>query len=694
MFIVSRARTSAACLVLVTTSLQAASPQSINVETLALEEVIVTGTKFNGDFGEKSGIPIEKVPQSVQVISSEDIATLGARSVGDLLRTVPSADPGFSRVGAYQSFSLKLRGFLADQMRNGIRQRYYEDVDASALSNIERVEVLKGPSGVLYGESAVGGIISIITKRPQQTFASSASATLGNDRQKVISADVTGGVAPGLALRLTGELERSGTFVDHQDLDRDNAGFALRYAPTNNVTANLVAEYVERRTRRYPGLPIKGTVESNGSAELSRGLNLGEPAVDALKANAPLVQVWVDAKLSDTWALTPRLQYQEFNSEFIQIRVRAPQSNLTTIDRTGRAGKEDDAYQIGQLDLAGTLQLGQLTHKLLLGYEHNRERGRFTQYNLGNVTPISVLNPVYNYDSVAPISNFAFDRHYNLDGDAVYAQDLLALTDRWDVVGAVRHSQITAWTANVGGPEIDRTQVQATIWQLGTTYRISGGLSVYAGYNTGFDVESSAGTRAANGEPLQPEDSTQLELGLRVKRERFNGSAALFQIKRINALTTDPTNPDFSLNTGEQRVRGLELEGEWALQPHWSLRAGYAYLDSEVTRSNDGDQGKRIGDVPEHSLNARTEFQVPGTTLTLRGGVNHVSNRLLVNGSAVRLPAYTLADISAGLRVGACAMDIFLANLFDEHYYTASGNAFAVIPGDPRNVGVRISRHW
>jgi iron complex outermembrane receptor protein len=118
-------------------------------------------------FGAKSGIPIAKVPQSIQIVTADEIVEQGARSIGDLLRNVPSANPGYSRVGPYQSFSLKVRGFLADQMRNGIRQRYYEDVDASALSNIDRVEVLKGPSGVLYGQSAVGGIVSIITKQPQ-----------------------------------------------------------------------------------------------------------------------------------------------------------------------------------------------------------------------------------------------------------------------------------------------------------------------------------------------------------------------------------------------------------------------------------------------------------------------------------------------------------------------------------------------
>src|SRR5687767_9248587 len=114
------------------------SNTSLAVEST--DTVVITGTKLDGAFGEKSGIPLEKLPQSVQILSAQDIADQGARSMGDLLRQVPSASPGYSRVGPWQSFSLKVRGFLADQMRNGLRQRYYEDVDASALSNIERVE--------------------------------------------------------------------------------------------------------------------------------------------------------------------------------------------------------------------------------------------------------------------------------------------------------------------------------------------------------------------------------------------------------------------------------------------------------------------------------------------------------------------------------------------------------------------------
>ena len=662
--------------------------------TETVDEVVVTGTKFAGDFGTKSGIALEKMPQSVQVLTADEIRDMGALTVGDLLRSVPSANPGYSRVGAYQSFSLKVRGYLADQMRNGIRQRYYEDVDASAISNIERVEVLKGPSGVLYGQSAVGGIISIVTKQPMDEAAGSLQATLGSRSQKVLSGDFNLPLGDAFSMRLTGEFERSGTFIDYQDLDRNNIAASFLYRFGENAVGHLVAEYVARDTKRYPGLPIAGTLQSNGVGELRRGLNLGEPAVDTLVAHAPLVQTWVDLRLNDRWTLTPRLQWTEFNSTFTQIRVRAAQSNLTTINRNGRRGREDDTYVISQLDLTGSVDTGAVHHQLLLGYEYDVERAQFRQHNLTNVTPISVLNPVYAFATAAPAETFGFHLRFNLDGHALYAQDQIALTDRWDVVGSVRHSWINDWTQEVGGDVLDRTDVQSTIWQLGTSFRVNDAVSLYGGLSTGFDIESTQGVLSASGDPLKPEESEQMEVGVRLKRGNFRGSAALFEIKRVNALTTDPVDPDFSINTGEQRVRGVEIEGEWSPAANWTLSAGYAHLDGKITKSNDGDVGLGLGDVPEHTLSLRTAFAVPGTTLTLRGGASYVAERPLVNASSVMLPSYAIFDLGASYALERMNIDIMASNITDRRYYTASGNAFAVMPSDPRSISLRLGTRW
>lgn len=186
-------------------------------QAVKLDGVEVTGVKSLKppavNVGNKSGLPLERVPQSVQVLSADDLDERGVRSIGDALRAVPSANVGNPRVARYQSFSLKVRGFLADQQRNGLRQRYFEDVDASAISNIERIEVLKGPGGVLYGQSAVGGLLNIVTKAPQAQFGASGNVSFGSFDQKTLAADVTGPISreQRLYARVTGEIERSNT---------------------------------------------------------------------------------------------------------------------------------------------------------------------------------------------------------------------------------------------------------------------------------------------------------------------------------------------------------------------------------------------------------------------------------------------------------------------------------------------------
>ena len=271
------------------------------------------------------------MPQSVQVLDAEDLIERGARSIEDALRAVPSATVAGSRVGSSTSNTLRLRGYAAQLMRNGIRQRFYEGVDTSALSNVARIEVLKGPSGVLYGQSSVGGIVSIITKQPTDTFQGSIALTGGSFDQKMATLDIGGPITGALGVRLTGEIERSGTFVDYMDLDRENVGLALAWRPSASVSAHVVAEYLHRKTLNNPGLPTVGTVISNGVATVKRSTFLGEPDDSFQENDAPLIQTWVDFKLSDTWTLTPRFQYSEFNNTSRSTTLLPPVAGQPTL---------------------------------------------------------------------------------------------------------------------------------------------------------------------------------------------------------------------------------------------------------------------------------------------------------------------------------------------------------------------------
>jgi iron complex outermembrane recepter protein len=663
--------------------------------------IVVTGIKSE-PFGEKSGIPLDQVPQSVQVLTADDIVARGVTSIGDLLRTVPSANIGNSRVSRYQSFSLKVRGFLVDQMRNGIRQRYYEDIDASALSNIERAEVLKGPSGVLYGQSAVGGIVSIITKSPQEQFAGSVALTVGRFDQKQATLDVGGPVSDTLGIRVTGEIERSGSFVDVQDIDRDNLAVSLRWRPSDGVDAHVVLEYVERRTLSNPGLPVIGTVISNGVAPISRKTFLAEPAFASLKASSPLIQTWVDISLGGGWAVTPRFQYSELNTPFTQIRVTGTEAaNPLLVTRNGRIGVEDDSYTIGQLDLTGTVNTAGIEHKLLIGYEYDRERSVFIQSNFASVPSINALNPVYLTAAQRPPLVFAFNFKQRLDGHALYAQDQIAVGERLGLVLGIRHSWIkndgffSTDPATFGTPDTEKV-AQTTI-QIGGTYQLDSGFSLFGGYNSGFDVENSfGGAPTVTGERLQPETSEQYEAGVRYAGGKARLSVSAFQIRRRDVAGEDPVNLGFSRNIGSFRVRGVELEGEVEPSPGLTISGGYAYLDGTITASaTPADIGGRIADIARHSGNVRLRYVIPGTPFDLRAGLIYQGKRPVASASNILLDDVLLADLGVGANLGRFRVDLTANNVFDTRYFTVDtahqGNSTAVQAGEPLTFSARVA---
>ncbi len=663
------------------------------------EVIVVTGTK-SVDFGAKSGIPIEQVPQSIQVLNAEDLLERGADSIEDALRAVPSATVAGSRIGTATSATLRLRGFAAYEMRNGIRQRYYQDVDSSALSNVARVEVLKGPSGVLYGQSGVGGIVSIITKQPTEAFEGSVALTGGMFDQKMATFDVSAPITDGFGLRVTGEIERSGTFVDYMDLDRENLGLTLAWRPSDRVSAHMVTEYLNRETLNNPGLPTVGTVISNGVATVKRSTFLGEPDYSFQENHAPLHQFWADIKLGDTWTVTPRLQYSEFNNTARSTTLLTPVvGQPTLIQRTGRSAGEHDPFRVAQVDFTGRASTLGVTHTLLLGVERSTEAVNFRMEGSVpcGVGPIDALNPVYGCGP--PTTNFGFSSLASLDGYALYAQDQIALSEAWHVIAGMRRSDFdndnTFSTAFFSSTNV--AKLTNTTWQLGTTYALGRDVSLFGGYNTGYDMEWVIGARRADGTPFDPETSDQAEFGVRLSKDKLRGSLSVFRVRRNDVAVPDPANLGFQIQDGQFRVQGVEVEGEWSPGARWWLQGGYAHLDGIVARSTDPTLvGARLAETPENSVTVSTRVTVG--KVELRAAANYVSARRMLNGGSVTLPGYTTFDVGAGAHLGSVRLDAIVINAFDKTYYY-SDNLFVysigtdnrVLPGMPRTFSLRAT---
>ncbi len=661
----------------------------------SLDTIIVTGTKSG--FGEKSGIPLDRMPQSVQVLDADDIIERGARSIEDALRAVPSATVARSRIGGFGGNTLRIRGFAAQQIRNGMFQRFYDGTDPSALSNVARIEVLKGPSAVLYGQSGVGGIVSIITKQPTEEFGGYVALTGGSFDQKQATIDVGGRITDTLGIRLTGEIERSGSFTDFLDVDRENLALTLAWQPSERVSTHLVAEYLHRKTLNNPGLPTVGTIISNGVATVDRSTFLGEPDYSLQENHAPLVQFWADVAMGGSWTLTPRLQYSEWNNKGRSTTLLPPsQDDPTLIPRVGRNAGENDKFYLAQLDLAGTAQSFGIEHRLLFGVEYNHDQVPFRMSATVpcGIGPIDALDPAYGCG--APTGNFGFVSEAVLDGFSFYAQDQIALTPAWDVLAGIRHSVSDNHNYFNGSPS-GYAELSNTSWQLGTTFALGSGLSLFGGYNTGYDLGAVTGLRSTDGSAFQPETSDQAEAGLRLSRDTVQASLSAFRMRRNDIGVPDPDNLGFQIQEGQFRVQGVEFEGEWSPMPGWWLQGGYAYLDANVTRSTDpAIDGARLAETPKHSATAATRLSLG--PVELRAAANYVGARKMVNGGTVTLPDYVTADLGAGTEFGPIRLDATLTNIFDETYYYSDnlsryslGTEDRVLPGEPRTFSLRVA---
>jgi len=655
--------------------------------------------------GSKMPLDITRVPQGIQVITRKAIEDQGALSIGSILRQVPSATVIGTRFSRFPR--INIRGFRADQTRNGIRQIFGGDGDWSALSHVENVEVLKGPGSTVFGQQSNegGGIINVTTKRALDAFASEFSFTRGGYDQ--FDGDITSGqwdinaplLADGaLAARFTGEVEGSKSFIDYQDLDRENFGLALSWNNGGPVRGYINAEYMNRRTLPNPGLPALGTVTGSGLADISRNRLLGEPRLDHLEAETPLVQAWLDIDVGENWKISPRFQYDEFNIDQDQLFLGAAAADTATgqinVARSGRSDFEErDRNYIGQIDITGKVQTGFLTHQIYLGGDYTKGHFSTSWRNRIGVPGIDALNPVYRDTQFALDQVIRGSRGTSELGSFAF-QDIVSITPKFDLLGGVRYSRYEAKNFTPSTGITSTIDTDNTSFQVGGTFHATDSIHFFAGYGQGFSPSPAIGI-LAGGKSLEPGESEQVETGVKVNFPGgLTGSASYFESTRTKVTTPDRSNPGFSIQTGEIRSRGIETELNYPLTDQWFIQGGYAFIDAKITQSNAGDIGNEPEKIPEHQANVWTHYKFDNgflKNLTLSAGANYVGTRPFSNANTIKLPSYTIVDLGASYTYQKVKMELFVNNLLDKRYFVSADFGPAVFAGDPRTIFGRIS---
>ena len=660
-----------------------------------LPEIVVTATALDqaAEVGAKFPVSSKDIPQAIQTLDRATLDDRDVRNIADALELVPSATSGEGNLSSFPEFSYLIRGQSARVLRDGVRHRFFEGNDANAFWMIDRVEVLKGPQGVLYGFGGFGGAINLVTKAPLKEWHGEAMSRWDSLGARAGGVDVGGPLNKEgtLRFRLNGEIEESELFVDDVDLNRRNFDFQLAWDATPSLHFNFETAYLEREQTSYPGLPLTGTVRDTDEISLSLRRNFGDPDYQ-LQTTGWFYRFGAEYDFDEDWKLSLTTHLHTFNQDSTTTSLGNRIPSTLTVPRSYRETHESDWESSVDLRLTGEFDTGPVSHSAALGAVGNIFRGGFYgDYGLSDQI-IGLRSSAYGLPRPATARGFVIpDDRDRLDSLGIYAQDLVALTERWKALLGVRYDWVEHDT------QFDSTFFKAdykrVTWQAGTTFDVSEGVTLFTGYSTGFNPDNVLFFPLADGSSFKPETSWQVEGGVKLTHDWLSGTISGFHIVRENVVTSDPSDPFGYRASGEQTTDGIELELTAELARGWKAGLGYAWLDATVSADPVTPVGNSVPNVAEHNVRAFTRYVVGDGTLKGLGfsaALNWTGDRFGTLDNDYTMPSYTTLDLGVSYQRANWRADIFVSNVTDERYFR-NGGSTTVFPGEPLSVNSRVS---
>ncbi|EAT09188.1 TonB-dependent siderophore receptor [Sphingobium sp. 10 DY56-G10] len=647
------------------------------------DTIMVTATQYAGT---KTDTPIIETPQPITVIDADRYLSQGAISISDTVKYAAGvlANP-YGRDTRVDGFTI--RGLDALQFRDGMRDifSYYASITSDPY-NFSRVEILRGPASVLFGQGSIGGLVNLVTKTPNFTTGGEINLVYGSYDRKEALGDVNFAIADNLAVRFVGRARDSNTFIDHVPDDRVMVAPSIRWQPTPDTDIILTGLYQEDDTGSTSQfLPIVGTFLPNrvAGAQLDRDTFVGKAGWDRYAGRSLQGAAFVTHDFSDQVKLSLKARYidsdLEYNTHYADSYSN-PQDPFSVYGTDGRtigltADASDARMNVFSTDnnLLFTFNTGaNLEHKLLVGidYSWNKVAKRYA----GGTEIVDLYDIDYaalkTYDPTGP---FLADSQKQL---GIYVQDQMRFFDRVSIVLGARRDRVTGSSGQ---------KDNATTFRAGIIGEIGAGFSPFFSYTESFlpvagRIDNGDGTF---GDPYRPQTGSQYEAG--IKWQPAPGTlvtATAFKIKERNRVLYLAAGG--TAQSGELNTKGFEVEASHTLPGDFELLANYGYtkLKSETNTNLDY--------MPRHTASFWTTktFGLPDEAqLRLGGGVVHSGKSVSTSAIwSIVTPSRTTVDALAEINWNSWRFAVNATNLLNNHYYAsclARGDCFI---GAPRNV--------
>lgn len=640
----------------------------------------------------KADIPLRDIPQSVNVVPSALLKDQNATSMQQALKNVPGVSQD---AGDGQRDQFVIRGFSAqnDMYLDGMRDDayYYRD-----LSNLDRVEVLKGPSSVLYGRGSAGGLINRVTKKPEADPVQQISIQASTEGQKRTEMDLGGANdSDTVRVRLTGALEDSDGFRDHYFLERQAIAPSVQFNFDADTSLLIQADYLHDKRLADTGIPTLG----DRPADVDIGNYYGSRDAEDQNYINTIVRgttVAFDHSFSDSLSLHSALRAYNANISRKYVTFGAVNATTDQVTMNRRARYKDETGVFWQNELKHQFQTGSFSHEALygleLGYQKKLDKS------------LAMLRGVARYDISDPVlvefpefpgnSPRDADSQTRVDIAGLYLQDLITLTPEWKLMVGGRFDHMVTRFEDEAGSQVDLNRIDNTFSpRVGIVYQPIDWMSLYASYSRSFQPMADDGDLRQDSDKMEPSETVNKEIGAKFDlSERMSATVSIFDMTRTGIVMEDPNDPDFSVDAGTQRTRGLEVSVTGDLGAGWSTYAGYAWMKGELVDSPDTSiEGNTSALTPKNSGSVWLKKELGGNFF-VAAGARYESARYTSPTNQVKLDSYTTAELGGGYRGEHYDLTLNIENLFNREYFVAAkgGSDTVNYPGAPRTATLRM----
>lgn len=629
---------------------------------------------------------IRDVPQSIQIVPRQVIEDQAALRLVDVVQNVSSVQlNGTSgnrgdtyNIRAFETRRYAINGFM-------ITSTMDRPETALDLANVERVEVLKGPSSVMVGLSEPGGVINIVTRAPTQKFSLGAAFQAGSFDFYRAELSVSGPLnASGtLTARATGALQASDGFREEaRQSERAFGAAALRWTPDSLTQVDLTLDHADQKQPFDRGL----IADDAGNYIRNARRYLGE-RWSVTGAQKTLVGLAAQRQVTPWLMLRFNGRYTDaFVQDRYGVDLEGIEDDGRTVQRRVTNRTEDSKDLTMRFDALIDAFTGGIEHRIMAGAEHGRGDFSFRS-GRSNIASLDMIAPIYG---ITPLPTTRPNAAYDQDARtwAFYIQDQLTLGDKWKALAGVRYDKSKNFTDDIFNAEQIDLRDDAFTWRAGLVYQPTTAISIYGSYTQSFQPQEG---QLIDLSPLEPETGDQYEAGVKIDvADRLSITGAVFQITKQNVATEDPTDPDFSILTGEQRVRGVEIDLSGEILPGWNMIANVSHLDAQITRDNVYAVGNDLIGIPKLSGRLWSTYTFPAGRLgglTVGGGVRLVGKRQVDLENSYTIAGYETIDASVRYALNAhWEVSLNIDNLTNRFFIEGVQGNNNLYPGSPRRI--------